>query len=193
MMRKLLFVVLFGELIVLGVLSTNRLRKGLDFRMDSEFTEIELNNDTSREARLQDIVKQIAMYETIDGASVGYAARESDQYRRYKWLRDNTHEQELISLTSHPSVNVRVYSFDALCERDSKLCREIFERGMNDRSKFQLFAGCIQSEEYINTYWYRCLEPRLSKDERKRYKDMRPTDFDDPMLTYLKGITSKQD
>lgn len=96
----------------------------------------------SHREKLLDYAKGIALNKTVDDDGVGIDARETDQYRRFKWLCDSATNDELIELIRYPSVNVKIYAYGALCGRNHAGCRSILEQHLSDRTPYTSYSGC---------------------------------------------------
>jgi hypothetical protein len=137
----------------------------------TEITEIlAANNDSTGKRPFKKIINQIAVYPAVDGSAVGIAGMQSEQYRRFLWLKQNATEEELIQLTDNSNANVKVYAFMALCERNSPVCKEIYERHIADKAQFYKYGGCIQMPEYVNVFYLDYLSRILNPEEVARYK-----------------------
>lgn len=128
------------------------------------------SNDTASSRPFSKIVNQIASYPTVDGGAVGIAGRQSEQYRRFLWLEQNATEEELIQLTENSNVNVKVYAFMALCNRNSQACKQVFKKHIADTDQFNQFAGCMQMPKYVNVFYLNYLSAKLSPAEIAGYK-----------------------
>lgn len=111
---------------------------------------------------------QIERYGRIDGISIGYGGRKSEQYKRYEKLK-LYNEKQLIKLTNFKSTVVRAYAFNALTERNSKYAFEIFKAHLNDTSSLKVLSGCIEYRVPLNAYFYGSIKQILSKEDKNKY------------------------
>ena len=136
-----------------------------------EISEILATNDDSAGKRpFKKIVNQIAFHPTVDGGAVGIAGTQSEQYRRFLWLKQFATDEELIQLTKNPNGNVKAYSFMALCDRNSNFCKQVLEQRLADKTQFHHLSGCIQMPEYVNVFYLNYISGKLSSKEIDIYK-----------------------
>lgn len=128
-------------------------------------------DSSDRKWILKNKVNQIAINPTVDGQAVSITGMQTEQYRRFQWLKQFATDEELTNLTKNPSGNVKAYSFMVLCDRNSLFCKEILEQRLSDKTQFQHYSGCLQMPEYINIFYLRYLSVKLSSGEVARYKN----------------------
>ena len=150
---------------------------------------LEQNLDSSyKGAGITYVVNQIAIYPTVDGGSVGIGGIQSEQYRRFLWLKDFATNQELVDLTRSSSVNVRIYSFKILHDRGDPVCKQILDRLVDDTASFTNFSGCIQLTDYANMYCLRISKDMLSAKEYSSYKQRISKNFSEKEWRFLNSM-----
>ena len=88
----------------------------------------------------------------VEGEVVGISGQDSEQYQRYRFLRDNTKEADLIKLTDYSRPNVRCYAFQGLVWKKSPKVREILEKHLSDTTAVIYMWGCVG--DYYTTFDY---------------------------------------
>ena len=126
--------------------------------------------DIPRRAQILKILNQIANHPTVDAQYIGIGSTQSTQFQRFIWLKTVATDEELIKMTNHNSGNVRAYSFKALCERNSIVCKSILERHLTDTTQIVTRAGCIGATEQINVFFLKCLSKELTEYQFEKYK-----------------------
>ena len=102
---------------------------------------------------IDQIVNQIANYQTVDASGVGIAGVKTEQYERFEKLIKYAKLNELVTLTDHQSAAVRAYSFWALAKKHFPGLELIVKRHANDTESFRFFSGCILSDERVKDFY----------------------------------------
>lgn len=102
---------------------------------------------------IEQIVNQIANYQTVDAGGVGIAGVKTEQYERFEKLIKYAKLNELIILTDDKSAAVRAYSFWALAKKHFPGLELIVKKHANDTSSFRFFSGCILLNERVNDFY----------------------------------------
>jgi HEAT repeat protein len=92
--------------------------------------------------------------------AVGIGMSEPEQWRRFKRLREEASEDELLALVEHKDVVVRCYAFRALAERESPQVFPILVRHLGDTHVVRTLSGCIEWSEKAADYFLATVSPR---------------------------------
>lgn len=127
-------------------------------------------DSVSRQKEIDNIAKEMSLYNSVDGIRVAFGNIESEQYKRFTWLKKFASDRELVTLTNHPDPVVKAYSFWALTERNYKDCKVILEQHKNDKSAFSYHVGCLGSTRHINLFYFDRLKEKLNFMESSYFK-----------------------
>jgi hypothetical protein len=132
-----------------------------------------------RQGYLENVIGQISAYPSVDCAAVDIGGVETEQYKRFLWLKRFTTEQELIELTKYDNGKVKAYAFWALADRNYPNCKAILEQHLKDTTSFQFSSGCLGNTKFINLFYLSCLSSKLSDNEIALYKKEISKSFDE--------------
>jgi len=108
---------------------------------------------------LMPIVDSLVKFGVVHDAAIGYSGIESEVYKHFKKLQAKSTDIELITLTDHDSVAVRVYAFWALAKRKNTEVKNILTRHINDTTEFWFVSGCTPDIEKVNKFYLDLLNP----------------------------------
>jgi len=159
----------------------------------AESTPAQCSDSFMRQITLRQIVNRISVYETLDGNAVSIDSHQSQQYKEFLHLSKIASEEDLVRLTQHKNGNVKAYAFEALCDRNSSLCKKVFEQHLNDKTKIREFSGCIQLEKSINIFYFQLLSSKMNQKEIGFYKKELAKNFTPEEWKFIKQMSFSTD
>jgi hypothetical protein len=130
----------------------------------------EKSKNYSSQKNFSKIITQISQHGKVEGKTVGYGGRTSEQYLRFSRLMVNASDSELVLLTNHYSPVVKAYAFWALSIKGYSEIKSIVEKHLHDRQRFQFQSGCIVENKMINEWFLHLAQQNLTKNEIENYK-----------------------
>ena len=115
--------------------------------------EIIKNDSIIRKNYILAALKNIANSEHVEAEQIGYGLKRSDVFKSFINLKELATPLELFQLVNNNNVNIKVYAYVALVEKDSILAKQAFKIHRNDRQEFTLYSGCIISKETVDEYF----------------------------------------
>ncbi len=87
------------------------------------------------------IVDEIAKHNFYEKGMLGYTGMKSRQYDRFLKLCDLASDEELLKLTGHANVIVRVYAFQGLEKRGVTIPADVISRYKRDHTMVRMLNG----------------------------------------------------
>lgn len=104
-----------------------------------QFTSIEL------------VVFDMAQHNIYESKTVGFASVKSKQYDRFQQLLTMATPDQLLNLaTNHNNAVIRLYSFQALKQKNISIPNSLLEKFKNDQTLVDVFMGCIRSLKSVS-------------------------------------------
>jgi hypothetical protein len=94
------------------------------------------------------IVEEIAKHNVYEFGKLGYTGLKSKQYDRYLKLMELATDDQLLQLTGHSNVVVRIYAYHACEKRNIPLSQEVLSKYRRDSSRVKMINGC---EAFVTT------------------------------------------
>lgn len=88
------------------------------------------------------LVEAIAKHNVYEFGKLGYTGLKSKQYDRYLELCELASNEELLTLTGHKNVVVRIYAFQALKQRNAAIPAEVISKYQRDHTMVKIINGC---------------------------------------------------
>lgn len=101
----------------------------------------------------QQLVDQIAEYNTYNGGAVGVAGSKTEQWGRFEQLKKQATAKELMALCDHKNAVVRCYAFEALAERQHPQTFDILLQHLQDTEKVEILQGCIAMHHMVGDFF----------------------------------------
>jgi hypothetical protein len=91
---------------------------------------------------INQIVDEIAKHNVYEYGKLGYTGLRSKQYDRFLELCDKASNEELLTLTGHSNVIVRIYAFQGLKQRNVEIPAAIVKKFERDPTLVKIINGC---------------------------------------------------
>ena len=128
--------------------------------------------DSARKMReTNELVASISRLNQVKGSIIGFEGRKSTQPNYVHMLATSVDTSILVNLTNHKSAIVKLFSFEALLEKNYSHVKEIFEIHIFDQQTYHYIGGCIGEDIPINISFFRTLFPYLPKAQASFYRN----------------------
>lgn len=98
------------------------------------------------------VVNEMAAHNIYESSTVGFSLQKSKQYERFQQLASVATDEQLFDLASnHENGVVRLYAYQALKQRNAAISKQLIEKFKNDKTKVNIFIGCIRDVKSINS------------------------------------------
>lgn len=88
------------------------------------------------------IVEEIAKHNVYEYGKIGFTGLKSKQFDRFLSLIEIASDSQLLQLTQHANVVVRIYAFQACTKRGIEIPKEILLKFKRDNSMVKTINGC---------------------------------------------------
>jgi hypothetical protein len=120
---------------------------------------------SSVNAQLDSIVNEIAEQGELHARRIGIGGRETDQYRRYLYLKEGVTINLLLQLTEHESGVVKTYAALALIEKAPQYIPKIFNEFQETPLEIKTMKGCNISVKLTSSVLYYNYRSTISEVE----------------------------
>jgi len=137
----------------------------------------EIEKDFSLDMRLA--LDRIDGHDMVSTSSVGLSGEKPDEYKAFERLLELATDEELYTLCSHSSPEVRAYAFWGLAKRNRKDLFELIRQHTSDTAKIYFMSGCQVSETSVVRFMIKVVTPKevdyCEKLSRKQLKYLKST------------------
>ena len=104
--------------------------------------------------KIEKIAAQISKFDRLDDGAVGFAGEETDNYRTFLKLRDQTTPEELLAFTFDTSAVLKGYASWALVEKGYPGIGGVFSRFLQSGETVFTLFGCVGGDESLALILY---------------------------------------
>jgi len=104
------------------------------------------------------LVNQVATYESVECAYVGYAGRPSTQYDPTHMMKALASDSQLVNIINNAAPVVKHFAFLALMQRNPGLSKKVFLSHFKNKATIRFLCGCLGDERPANIDFYYSLK-----------------------------------